>query len=187
MAVGPQPRLFTVEEYDRIVEAGILGENDRVELVNGRIVEMIASGSRHAACVIRLNALLSKHVADRAIVLVQNPVRASELSEPEPDLGLLRPRSDYYAAAHPGPGDMFLLIEVAETSLDYDRSVKAALYAAASVPEVWIVDLNLGQIEVHRSPGPDGYAEVRSLGADERLAPLAFPDVSLAVRDILGS
>ncbi len=112
MAVRPQPRLFTVEEYDRMVEAGILGENERVELVSGGIVQMTAIGSRQAACVNRLNALFSKHVSDRAIIQVQNPVRASELSEPEPDLGLLRPRSDYYAAAHPGAGDVFLLIEV---------------------------------------------------------------------------
>jgi Uma2 family endonuclease len=187
MAVRPKPRLFTVEEYDRMVEAGILGENDRVELVNGEIVQMTPIGSRHAACVDRLNALLSRHVSDRAIIHVQNPVRANEWSEPEPDLGLLRPQSDYYAAAHPGPGDVFLLIEVAETSLDYDRSVKALVYGSAGVPEFWIVALNLGQVEVHRSPGPDGYAEVRLFGADERLAPLAFPDVSLAVKDVLGS
>lgn len=93
MAVRPQPRLFTVEEYDRMVEAGILGENERVELVSGGIVQMTAIGSRQAACVNRLNALFSKHVSDRAIIQVQNPVRASELSEPEPDLGLLRPEA----------------------------------------------------------------------------------------------
>lgn len=187
MAVRPQPRLFTVEEYDRMGEAGILGEDDRVELINGEIVQMTPIGSHHAACVHRLVALLSKHVAGRAIVLVQNPVRASELSEPQPDLGLLRLRDDFYAEAHPGPDDVHLLVEVADSSLDYDRSVKAALYAAAGVPELWIVDLACRQIESCRLPGADGYREVRQVAAGGRLAPLAFPDVSLAVNDIVGT
>jgi len=111
MVVRPQPRLFTVEEYHRMGEVGILGEDDRVELINGEIVRMNPIGSPHAGCVNRLNALLSRHFAGQAVVQVQNPVRASDLSEPQPDLGLLRFRSDYYAERHPRPSDVLLLIE----------------------------------------------------------------------------
>ncbi len=187
MVVRPQPRLFTVEEYHRMGEAGILGEDDRVELINGEIVRMNPIGSPHAGCVNRLNALLSRHFAGQAVVQVQNPVRASDLSESQPDLGLLRFRSDYYAERHPRPSDVLLLIEVSESSVAYDRSVKAALYAAAGVPELWIVDLNLRQVECHRNPGPDGYGEVRQIAADGRLAPLAFPEGALSVSEILGA
>ena len=108
-------------------EAGILGEDDRVELINGEIVRMNPIGSPHAGCVNRLNALLSRHFAGQAVVQIQNPVRASDLSEPQPDLGLLRFRSDYYAERHPRPSDVLLLIEVSDSSVAYDRSVKAAL------------------------------------------------------------
>lgn len=187
MVIRPQPRLFTVDEYDRMADAGILGENDRVELINGKIVRMTAVGSRHAACVDRLTALLSRLLADRAIVRVQSPVRVSELSEPEPDLALLAPRDDWYAGGHPGPADALLIIEVADSSLDFDRSVKASLYAAAGVTELWIVDQTLGALETFRQPGPDGYASVRRVAPGDYLAPAAFPDVAVAVGDIFGT
>jgi Uma2 family endonuclease len=186
MAVRPQPRLFTVEEYHRMGEAGILGEDDRVELIYGEIVQMTAIGSRHAACVKRLLAAFSRHFADRAIVQVQDPVQASDLSEPEPDVVLLRPRDDFYASGHPRPGDVLLMVEVADSSLDYDRTIKAPLYAATGVAELWIVNLNAGQIEAYRGAGPDGYAEVHRAGRPGSLAPLAFPEIPLAVEDILG-
>jgi len=115
---------FTVEEYHRMGQAGILSEDDRVELIEGEIVEMAPVGSRHAACVKRLNALLSRRAGGRALVSVQDPIRLGEHSEPQPDLALLKPREDFYAAAHPGPEDVLLVIEVAETSLEYDREVK---------------------------------------------------------------
>lgn len=168
-------------------EAGILGEDDRVELINGEIVRMSPIGSPHAGCVNRLNALLSRHFAGQAVVQVQNPVRASDLSEPQPDLVLLRFRSDYYSERHPRPNDVLLLIEVSDSFAAYDRSVKAALYAAAGVPEFWIVDLILRQVECRRNPGPDGYGEVRQIPADQGLAPLAFPGVALSVTEILGA
>ena len=178
---------FTVEEYHKMAQVGILGEDDRVELIEGEIVEMPPIGSRHAACVNRLNRLLSAKVGGRAIVSVQNPIHLSERSEPQPDLALLKPRPDFYAAAHPRPEDVLLMIEVAEASVDYDREVKMPLYAQAGIPEVWLVDLQGEFIEVHRRPSARGYGEVRQARRGERLAPEALPDpkLELPVDDLL--
>ena len=186
MAVRLQCRRFTVGEYDRMVQAGVFREDDRVELIAGEIVEMAPIGIRHAACVRRLNRLFSRRVAERAIVDVQNPVRVGADSEPQPDLTLLRPRSDLYASRHPGPGDLLLVVEVAETTADTDRQVKIPLYARAGVPEVWLVDLGGDCIEVYQEPTPEGYGEVRRARRGERVAPAALPDLFLAVEEILG-
>jgi Uma2 family endonuclease len=187
MALQLSRRLFTVHEYYLMLQAGILTEDDRVELIEGEIVQMTAIGSRHAACVDRLNQLFSTRVVERAIVRVQNPVRLSEYSEPQPDLALLKPRPDFYAGAHPGPLDMLLLVEVADTSAGVDRAAKMPLYARAGIPEAWLVDLQADQVEVHRQPAPQGYQEVCSLGRGTQLGVEVFPDLSLAVDDILGS
>jgi Uma2 family endonuclease len=137
MALQVSRRLFTVHEYDQMVQAGILHEDDRVELIEGEIIEMAAIGSRHAACVNRLVQLFVMHVAGQAIVHAQNPIRLSERTEPEPDLSLLKPRPDFYAAGHPGPQDVLLVIEVADSSIGFDREIKIPLYARAGIPEVW--------------------------------------------------
>jgi Uma2 family endonuclease len=187
MALGLSRRLFTVHEYYQMAQAGILTEDDRVELIEGEIVQMAAIGSRHAACVDRLNQLFSARVAERAIVRVQNPVRLSDYSEPEPDLALLQPRPDFYAAAHPGPADVLLLVEVADTSAGVDRTAKMPLYARAGIVEAWLVDLHVEWVEAHRQPTPRGYQEVCSLGRGTRLAVAAFSDLTLTVDDILGS
>ncbi len=176
---------FTVEEYERMAETGILTEDDRVELIEGAIVEMTPIGSRHAACVARLTRLFGRLLGDAVIVWVQNPVRLSRYSEPQPDLALLRPRPDFYAGAHPEPADVLLLIEVADATLETDRTVKAPLYAKAGISETWIVDLDGGRVEVSRRPAPDGYQSVRAVPRGESLAPEAFPAASLAVGDLL--
>jgi len=185
MAVQLSKRLFTVVEYHRMSEAGIFSEDDRVELIEGEIVEMTPIGSRHAAVVNRLNRLCSRGVGERAVVSIQNPIRLGEHSEPQPDVTLLRPRPDFYAASHPGPLDVLLVVEVAETSAAYGRAVKVPLYARAGIPEVWLVDLAEGQIEVSRHPSPQGYQEVRTVRRGEALAPLALPELTLAVGAIL--
>ena len=185
MAVQLLRRCFTVEEYHRMGQFGILSEDDRVELIEGEIVEMTPIGSRHAACVARLTALFSR-VQPRGIVWVQNPIRLGQRSEPQPDLALLRPRPDFYDEAHPGTADVLLVVEVAETSGNVDRKVKVPLYARAGVPEVWLVDLGGECIEVYRNPGSQGYQEVRRVQRGERLAPHALPDLDLAVADVLG-
>jgi len=200
MAVQVLRRRFSTEEYHRMVQAGILHEDDRVELIEGEIVEMAPIGSYHASRVILLNRLFSQRVGERAIVGVQSPIHLGEHSEPQPDIVLLRPRPDFYANSHPSPEDILLLIEVAVTSLDYDREVKVPLYARAGIGETWLVVPSAshalsevegsGQalagesIEVYRRPGPEG-RQVRSVRRGERLAPEALPEVQLLADDIL--
>lgn len=176
---------FTVEDYHAMARAGILSEDDRVELLDGEIVEKMTIGSRHAACVDRLNRLFVQRLGDRVVVRVQNPIQLDDYSEPEPDLSLLRPKDDFYAEGHPMPDDVHVVIEVADASLGRDRIVKVPLYAAAGVREVWIVNLQARQVEVFRQPSGDGYREIRLL-EDEPLSPLAFPELELAAEDIVG-
>lgn len=186
MAVQVLKRRFTVEEYYQMGKAGILSKDERVELLEGEIVEMAPIGSRHAACVDRLNHLFSQQVGGRALVRVQNPIRLGPRSEPQPDLTLLRPRPDYYAQAHPGPQDVYLVIEVGETSADFDREVKGPLYARAGIPEVWLIDLSEERVEVYREPIPQGYRVIQQVRRGEHLTLAMFPDLNLAVDAILG-
>lgn len=186
MAVQLLRRFFTVEEYHRIAEAGIFQEDDRVELLEGEIIRMTPIGSHHATCVRRLNRPFSMAAGERVIVDVQNPIRLGEHSEPQPDLTLLRPRPDFYGEAHPGPADILLVVEVAESSANMDREVKVPLYARAGIPEVWLVGLAGGCIEVCRKPTPQGYVEVRQVPRGQRISPQALPDLEIGVDEILG-
>ena len=186
MTVQILRRRFTVEEYYRIAAAGILHEDVWVELIDGEIVQMAAIGSKHAAGVKRLIVLFSHHTGQRFLIGAQDPVRLSQYSEPQPDIALLRLRPDYYAGAHPGPGDVLLLVEVMVTSEEYDREVKVSLYARSGIVEVWLVDLEADHVEVYRSPGPEGYRQVQRVHRGERLAPEAFPHLKLLADDVLG-
>ncbi len=186
MAVELVRHRFSVEEYQRMGQVGIFSEDDRVELIEGEIVEMTPIGSRHAACVKRLNSLFTSRLGERAIVSVQDPLSIGARSEPQPDLMLLKPRPDFYAHAHPEPKDVLLIVEVADTSLEYDRKVKIPLYARALIPEVWLVDLNTSSVEVHRDPSPQGFQRIYQVRRGESLAPQAFLDLVLAVANILG-
>lgn len=181
----PARRRFTVEEYHRMGEAGILREDDRVELLKGEIIQMAPIGSRHAACVSRLGDWLAKRLPDTAAVRIQNPIRLPPRSEPEPDLVVVRRRDDFYATAHPGPGDIFLLIEVADTSLEHDRDVKLPLYAAAGIPEVWIVDLERRRVLVYRQPAGASYRQV-TVVEEGTLSPTAFPQLAIRLDEITG-
>jgi len=187
MAVQLLRRSFTVEDYHRMAQAGILSEDDRVELIDGEILKMAPIGSRHAGAVKRLlDKFIHLQAAGKVLLSVQDPIRLGEDSEPQPDLTLLRPRPDFYGSSHPGPQDVLLVVEVAETSATYDREVKLPLYARAGIPEVWLIDLSEERIEIHRHPFPRGYQQVQHLRRGERLAPDALPDVSFAVEAILG-
>ena len=186
MALQPVRRRFTVREYHQMGRAGILTEDDRVELVGGEIVEMTPVGRRHAACVKRLNRLFGQRFGDAALISVQDPVHLDDHTEPQPDVAFLRPRADFYAAGHPGPADILLIVEVAETSAALDRRVKLPLYARSGIPEVWLVDLDKETIRAYRDPSPGGYRTARTVGRGQRLAPLAFPDRELTVAEILG-
>lgn len=183
---GIKTRRFNVEEYHRMGEVGILGEDDRVELVGGELVEMTPIGARHLACVVALNHLLVEASEGRWFVSVQNPVRLGERDEPEPDLSLLGNRPNPAAAAPPGPEDALLVIEVSDTTLSYDKNVKLPLYAAAGIPEVWVVDLSGRKVEVHSEPGPSGYRASRSFGPGEAIVSTAVEGVSLPVDEVLG-
>ncbi|RMF89709.1 MAG: Uma2 family endonuclease [Nitrospinota bacterium] len=186
MSVQLARRLFTVEEYHQMARAGILTEDDRVELIEGEIVEMAPLGSRHAACVDRLTQLFVERLGRQAIVRVQSPIRVGEYSEPQPDLTLLRPRSDFYATAHPTPRDVLLVVEVAETSTDYDREIKGPLYARAGIPEIWLVDLSRGIVEIYRQPTVQGYQVVEQRGPNTHLTLAVLPSLTLSVDEILG-
>ncbi len=177
---------FTVHEYDKMIETGIIDENDAVELIRGEIVRKMPIGRLHGATVKRLNQLLVTRLAGRAIVSVQDPVVLAQ-SEPEPDIALLIPRDDFYAGAKPTGGDALLVIEVSESSLEYDREIKLPLYAQAGIDEVWIVNLGNSQIETFRQPQADGnYQSHRIYTRNEALCPAAFSDVELKVMEVLG-
>jgi Uma2 family endonuclease len=187
MTVELEHRLFTVDEYYRMAEAGILHDDDRVELIDGEIVHMPPIGSNHASVVDTLAGLLTGHLRrDQAIVRVQNPVRLNDLSELQADISLLKPRGDRYKNAHPGADDIFLVIEVAESSAVSDREVRIPRYARAAVPEVWLIDLNDQAVEVYQDPGEGDYRDRRTAARDENLSPEALPDVKVQVDDILG-
>jgi Uma2 family endonuclease len=174
-------RLFTVEEYHRMAAAGIFHPDERVELIEGEIVQMSPIGPRHAGCVINANRLFITRLGERVVVSPQNPVVIQPRSEPQPDLLLLRPRAISYSHEHPTPEDVLLAVEVADTTVRFDRLVKARLYARAGIAEFWLLLAMDGAVEVYRGPGADGYASVTLLGPSQTVSPLAFPDVGFAV------
>ena len=175
---------FTVHDYHRMGKAGILHEDDRVELIEGEIVEMAAIGARHFSCVNRLNRMLVMGVGDAAVVSVQNPVKLNEHTEPQPDITVIRPRD--YTESLPLPEDVLLLIEVSDTTLAYDRNVKLPLYARAGIGEVWIVNLAAKAIEQYTDHSGDGYRRVDHKRGGQKLLPAALPDLTLTVDEILG-
>ena len=187
MGAELQRRRFTADEYYRMAEAGVLRADDRVELVDGEIIEMTPIGSRHAACVDRLTVLVQRCAEGRGTLRVQGPIRLDAHSEPEPDLAVLRPRADFYASAHPGPGDVLLVVEVADASLRYDREIKVGLYARAGILETWLVDLQNERVEVFTDPTPQGYRASRQFRRGEPLASQALPAASLLVDEIVGA
>jgi Uma2 family endonuclease len=178
---------FTVDEYNRLAEIGFFREDARVELIEGEIVDMAPIGNRHYRTVNRLTTLFSPLAASRrAILSVQNPVVLSARSKPQPDVTLLHFRDDFYKEGEPGPEDVLLLVEVAESSLGYDRLTKMPLYARSGVAECWLVDLEAGRVEAYREPAADGYAKLETFGAGDTIAPFAFPDITAKVEDIIG-
>jgi Uma2 family endonuclease len=178
-------RRFTVEEYKRLGELGIIGDEERVELLDGLLLVMTPLGDEHEACVDNLNGILCARLGRRAQIRVQGSI-ALPRSRPQPDIAVLHRRADFYRAAKPRPADVALVIEVADTSLARDRNVKLPAYGRAGVAETWVVDLAGGAVIAGRSPGPDGYAVITPHERGERLTIPGFPDVALAVEEILG-
>lgn len=172
-------RPITVAEYYRMAEAGILDEDDRVELIEGELVAMSPIGNYHHGTVNKLTHALVQAVGERAVVSVQGPVRLDEFNEPQPDFALLKPRADFYQDAHRVTADVLLLIEVADSSLNYDRAVKRALYAHHNIPEFWVVNLSGGEIELFQEPKDGDYAMPKRVDRNGVLEPKLLPGVRI--------
>ncbi len=184
--VTRETRKFTVEEYFRMVEAGIIQEDERVELVEGEILLMPPMGHPHASGIMRHTRIFaSLIVANRVTLLVQAPLPLSEHSAPEPNLALLKFREDDYAGGYASPEDTLLVIEVAESSLNYDMAVKSQIYGRAGIPEMWVLNLQGDCIERFQEPGTEGYAQHTVLRRGEKVSPVSLPDVELAVEELL--
>lgn len=169
-----------------MADAGILARDARVELLDGAIVAMSPIGPPHASLVDRLTAQLVVHFHGRACVRVQNPLTLDDWSEPQPDVAVVRGDCADYAKAHPGPGDVLFLVEVADSSLSYDREQKLPAYARAGVREVWLVDVATGRVEAHTHPSPEGYLRIAIHQRGDALTPEATPDLQLRVADLFG-
>lgn len=178
-------RKFTVAEYYRMGEAGIFHPGERVELIEGVIVVMSPIGIRHAASVHRYIQVFSPLVGERLSFQIQNPLRLDDHTEPEPDVMLLRPRPDNYYDSHPGPEDVLLVVEVSETSLNYDRGVKAHLYGRHNIPETLVLNLPGDCIEGFTRPGPEGYAQQNIYRRGDTITLASLPDLELAVEELL--
>ena len=168
-----------------MAEVGILAPDARVELIEGEIIDMAPIGTRHGSVVDRLNQAMVLAAQQRAIVRVQGAVRLSNWTEPEPDIAVLKPRQDFYREAHPSPADLLLVIEVAESSLAYDRRIKVPLYARHGVPEMWLIDLPNQQIHFHRDPAGDQYREVSSSSTPGLMSIAALPGFSIDLSQVL--
>jgi Uma2 family endonuclease len=184
MAVELKRRRFTVEQYHQMAEAGVFHPEERVELIDGEIIEMAAIGRGHATAHRRSVRSFHRLVGERALIDSQDPVVIGEFGEPQPDVVLLRPCPDDYLSAHPTPADVLLVVEIGDSSLDYDRRVKLPMYAKAGIPEAWIENLVDDVVEVCTEPGPDGYRTVRVARGGETVRPTAFPAVEIPV-DVL--
>ncbi len=184
-ASGPDPHRFSADDYHRMEEAGILGADDRVELVDGEIVEAAPVGGEHGTATGRIAAALAAAVGDRATVRERRPVALGGSSEPEADICVVRPLAGDYAERHPHPEDILLLVEVADTSVGFDDEVKGPLYARAGVIETWIVDLSADVVIVARDPQPCGYMDERRVSPGETVTPLMLPGAAVDVADLV--
>lgn len=179
-------RRFSVAEYHQMIANMILTKQDHVELINGEIVEMSPISPNHAAAVKRVSKLLYRRVTDDVTVSVQDPIQLDDFSEPQPDIALLKSREDFYKLAHPKPADIFLLIEVAESSALRDRVVKTPAYAGALIPELWIVDLQQDLIELYTNPLNGAYQRVQKVLRGDTLSPRLLPSLVVEAEELLG-
>ena len=175
---------FTFDEFYRLYEIGLIESKDRIELLNGEIIIMHVIGYRHSQAVTNLNADLSEQARRRYMISPQNPVVLEEYSAPQPDIVVV-PASRRKANRHPTPAEVFLIIEVSDSSLEYDRGDKMRAYAACGITEFWILNLEDGVLEIYRQPEGDDYRERFTIPADGTASPLAFPDVSIALAEII--
>lgn len=174
-----QRHRLSVSDFRRMAEAGILGEDDRVELIEGELIDVAPIDSRHAGTLARLAHLFVLRAGEDCLLFPQNPVALSDICEPQPDIALLKPRDDDYRRSLPCAADVLLLVDVGDSSLDYDRDVKLPLYARHGIPEVWLVDARNEVLEVYREPAAGNYGIELRPARDERIAPLLLPQAAL--------
>jgi len=187
LATAPARHRLGVDEYHRMVEAGIFGKGDRIELIDGDLIDMAPIGQGHAAIVGGLNEALFMACAGRAIVWPQNPIRLDPSSEPQPDLAILRRRADFYATGErPGPADILLLVEVADSSLCFDQKVKLPLYSRAGIAELWIVDLQRRVLYAYRKPDGDAYGEMTTHQPGAQVGLALAPEIIVTLDLVFG-
>ncbi|MBW4563824.1 MAG: Uma2 family endonuclease [Mojavia pulchra JT2-VF2] len=178
-------RLLTVQDYHRMAEAGIFHPEERVELIAGQIIRMAAKGTAHESAITRTERLLRNRLGDRVLLRFQSPVQLNDYSEPEPDVAVVIPDSLDYDDHHPTPSEIFLIIEVADTSLKYDREVKASIYAKSGILDYWVLDVNGRKLHVYRLPSQEGYQSETIIAEDVQISPSAFPECIITVREML--
>lgn len=184
MNLAPQKHKVSVSEWHKMGKYNIFSPNARMELIEGEIIDMAPIGPSHAGCVIKFIELLAIQKGKNALLNVQNPIQLGNLSEPEPDLVLLRPISHFYQKRHPTADDIFLLIEISDTTVQHDREEKMFLYAKDGIVESWLVDLNEFQIEVYLNPTTDGYTNKQVFESGQILIPSQLPHIKIPVSDI---
>ncbi len=186
MAVQAAKRLFSVHDFHKMAAAGIFMPEDRIELINGEILTRSPINSRHSGHLIRLQKVLEALLGDRVLISAQNPLRLDAFSEPQPDLAILKPNTHFYTEHHPGPADVFWLIEISDSTLHYDRYTKLPLYAASGIPETWIIDLNKKRLECYSRPDTASgkYLDQKIITRQERVVLAGF-DLDLEVGKIL--
>jgi Uma2 family endonuclease len=185
IAAGQRYR-FNVDEYYRMADAGIFDEDSRVELIDGEVRQMVPIGGPHITLVNRLNVLLVRSISDRAMVSVQNPVRLSDETEPQPDFTLFKADEDFYGGQVPPVSNALIVIEVADSSLAYDRDKKMQLYASAGIPEAWLVDVAGEVVTLFTGPGESGYAQQRTLKRGDEIVSTTIDDLHLPVDEVFG-
>ncbi|MDM3847132.1 MAG: Uma2 family endonuclease [Aphanizomenon gracile PMC638.10] len=180
-----QLRLWTVEEYHRMNEAGIFTPDERVELLEGRIIWMIAKGTAHRSAVGRIDRLLQDCLKNRALICVQDPVKLNDRSEPEPDISVVKIHPLDYADHHPTPSEVYLIIEVADSSLKLDCETKAQAYSVAGIKDYWVLDVVKRELYIFRNPTQNGYESQAIIMENATVSPLEFPDFQIRLSDML--
>ncbi len=186
MTTLPTRKIFTVSDYHKMIDAGVFAGNSDFELIEGEILKKMTVGDYHISCVNRLNRIFTRNCGDEVIISIQNPIIISEISEPEPDLTILRFQEDFYASGKAGAEDVLLLIEVSDSTVKYDKDVKIPLYAEAEVSEVWLINLPKQIIEVYSQPNKGKYKTVEKIKKNQTIAPKFMTDLKIKVTDILG-
>lgn len=179
-------RLITIAEYHRMAEVGILAGDEQVELIAGQIIHKMPKGPAHSALCKRIEKLLEHQLGDQILVRLQDPINLDTYSEPEPDIAVVHPQANFYADHHPTSAEVYLIIEVADTTLSRDLGTKAELYAAADIADYWVLNVISQQLHIFREPNQEGYQRQLILQVQQTVSPLAFPGCTITVQDCIG-